>query len=56
MAVVVQEMVRADAAGVLFTCDPVTVNPAYMHISCNAGLGEVCIVAARDVNLPTLRK
>ncbi|CAG0919840.1 unnamed protein product [Notodromas monacha] len=43
MAVVVQEMVRAEAAGVLFTCDPVTGNPAMLHISANLGLGETVV-------------
>ena len=41
MAVVVQEMVDADSAGVLFSRDPVTGNPSQIVITANYGLGEV---------------
>lgn len=41
MAVVIQEMVPCDIAGVLFTCDPLTGNPTLMSITANYGLGEV---------------
>ena len=41
MAVVIQEMVAAEAAGVLFTRDPNTGNPAKIVITANFGLGEV---------------
>ena len=41
MAVVVQEMVDADSAGVLFSRDPVTGNPSKIVITANYGLGEV---------------
>lgn len=41
MAVVVQEMVDADCAGVLFTRDPVTGDPSRIVITANYGLGEV---------------
>ncbi|RZC38860.1 PPDK N, DUF4137, and/or SBF domain containing protein [Asbolus verrucosus] len=41
MAVVVQKMIPADCAGVLFTCHPSTSNPAQIVITANHGLGEV---------------
>ncbi|KAG1682236.1 putative phosphotransferase YvkC [Nymphon striatum] len=40
MGVVVQEMVAADTAGVLFTRDPVNGNPAVISIAANYGIGE----------------
>ncbi|MGO4957710.1 PEP/pyruvate-binding domain-containing protein [Luteococcus sp. Sow4_B9] len=40
LAVVVQEMVPADAAGVLFTTNPLTGRPDEMLISANYGLGD----------------
>lgn len=41
MGVVIQEMVDASAAGVLFTADPLTGNPFQILITANYGLGEV---------------
>jgi pyruvate,water dikinase len=41
MAVVIQEMVAAESAGVLFTRDPISGNPSEMVITANYGLGEV---------------
>jgi phosphoenolpyruvate synthase/pyruvate phosphate dikinase len=41
MAVVIQEMVDAESAGVMFTRDPVTGNPSRIMITANYGLGEV---------------
>ena len=41
MAVVVQRMVDARCAGVLFTCDPASGDPRRMLITANYGLGEV---------------
>lgn len=41
MGVVIQEMVKADQAGVLFTRDPVTGDCATMVINSNYGVGEV---------------
>lgn len=41
MAVVVQRMVPADCAGVLFTSHPSTSSPAKIVITANYGLGEV---------------
>jgi hypothetical protein len=52
MGVVVQLMVPADSAGVLFTCHPVTGDPRQMLITANFGLGEVC--AYLDENLKGL--
>lgn len=46
MAVVVQPMVRADAAGVMFTANPLTASPDEIHIDGTWGLGEA-VVAAR---------
>ncbi|XP_015836216.1 rifampicin phosphotransferase-like isoform X2 [Tribolium castaneum] len=47
MAVVVQKMVQADCAGVLFTCHPSTGNPAHIVITANHGLGE-SVVSGRS--------
>ena len=41
MGVVIQEMVDAEAAGVMFTRDPVTGSPENIVITANFGLGEV---------------
>jgi len=41
MGVVVQQMVDADTAGVLFTCDPINGDPRKILITSNYGLGEV---------------
>jgi len=46
LAVVVQELVPADAAGVLFTADPVTGDPGRMVVDATWGLGE-SLVAGR---------
>ncbi|XP_014681606.1 PREDICTED: putative phosphoenolpyruvate synthase [Priapulus caudatus] len=40
VGVCVQEMVKADAAGVLFTRDPVSGNPGVMSINVSYGIGE----------------
>ncbi len=47
IAVVVQRLVRAEAAGVMFTIDPVSGAPDQIVVSANWGLGES--VAAGDV-------
>jgi len=41
MGVVVQQMVPADSAGVLFTYHPTNGDPRKMLITANFGLGEV---------------
>ncbi len=46
MAVVVQTMINADAAGVMFTASPMGRNPSEIHIDAIWGLGEA-VVAAR---------
>jgi rifampicin phosphotransferase len=43
MAVVIQEMVFADAAGVLFTADPVTSNRRVASVEATLGLGEALV-------------
>jgi pyruvate, water dikinase len=43
MAVVVQKMVRADVAGVLFTCDPVHHRHDRMVVEAVLGLGEAAV-------------
>ncbi|HEX8869926.1 MAG TPA: PEP/pyruvate-binding domain-containing protein, partial [Lentzea sp.] len=43
MAVVVQEMVNAEAAGVLFTADPVTSNRKIARVEAVPGLGEAFV-------------
>ncbi|XP_014672894.1 PREDICTED: putative phosphoenolpyruvate synthase isoform X1 [Priapulus caudatus] len=43
IGVCVQEMVKADAAGVLFTRDPVSGNPGVMTINASYGLGEAVV-------------
>ena len=52
VGVVVQEMVDADAAGVLFSVDPVTGNESNMVINANYGLGMS--VATGSVNPDTV--
>ena len=44
MAVIIQEMVNAEYAGVLFSKDPVTGDPSKIVITANFGLGEVWII------------
>jgi pyruvate, water dikinase len=46
MAVVVQRMVRADVAGVLFTCDPVQGRRDRMVVEAVLGLGEAAVSGA----------
>ena len=43
MAVVIQEMVPAEAAGVIFSRDPFNGDPTKIIITANFGLGEVTI-------------
>jgi pyruvate,water dikinase len=40
LAVVIQEMIESEKAGVLFTVDPVGQNPDHMQINASYGLGE----------------
>ncbi|MDY7102975.1 MAG: rifamycin-inactivating phosphotransferase [Actinomycetota bacterium] len=48
MAVIVQEMVAADAAGVLFTADPATSNRRVTAIEAVVGLGESLVSGAAE--------
>ncbi|OQR73507.1 putative phosphotransferase yvkC-like [Tropilaelaps mercedesae] len=48
IAVVVQEMVNAEAVGVMFTCEPVSSNPLYSAISANLGLSASVVSAAAE--------
>ena len=50
MGVVVQEMVDAEAAGVMFTRDPFTGNPERIVITANYGLGEVSQSVCQSVS------
>ena len=43
MAVVVQQMVVPEAAGVLFTADPVTSNRKIVSVEASFGLGEAVV-------------
>src|SRR5580700_7551352 len=43
MAVVVQQMVFPDAAGILFTADPVTSNQRVAYVEASFGLGEALV-------------
>ncbi|GJQ79831.1 hypothetical protein Trydic_g23295 [Trypoxylus dichotomus] len=56
MAVVVQKMVPADAAGVLFTCHPTSGNSSQMVITSNYGLGESVVSGSSDPDLITLSR
>ncbi|KAF8792169.1 putative phosphotransferase YvkC like protein [Argiope bruennichi] len=48
MAVVVQQMIPCDVAGVLFTCDPLSGNPTKMSITANYGLGESVVSGSEE--------
>ena len=58
MSVVLQEMVRASKAGVIFTADPVTGDPGRVTITANWGLGETVVsgVAEPDTVVVTNTK
>ncbi|KAK2148271.1 hypothetical protein LSH36_506g02049 [Paralvinella palmiformis] len=56
MGVVIQKMVPADVAGVLFTCDPVTGNPACMVINANYGLGESVVSGSTEPDMITINR
>jgi phosphoenolpyruvate synthase/pyruvate phosphate dikinase len=43
MAVVIQEMVNCDSAGVIFTCNPINGDERLITITANYGLGEVSL-------------
>ncbi|MGO1592133.1 MAG: PEP/pyruvate-binding domain-containing protein [Ancrocorticia sp.] len=56
LAVVIQEMVAADTAGVLFTRDPVTGDDSTMLASSSYGLGESVVAALVTPDMFTLSR
>lgn len=56
MAVVIQEMVPASVAGVMFTCDPVKGDPAFITITANYGLGESVVSASAEPDTFLLKR
>jgi pyruvate,water dikinase len=48
MAVVIQEMINCDSAGVLFTCDPLTGDEREIIITANYGIGESVVSAMAE--------
>ena len=55
MAVVVQRMVDADAAGVMFTADPVTSNRKAAAVEAVRGLGEALVSGRVTADVSTVR-
>ena len=55
MAVVVQQMVFPDAAGVLFTADPVTSNRKVAFVEATIGLGEALVSGRVNADVSTVR-
>ncbi|WP_239157145.1 phosphoenolpyruvate synthase [Actinocatenispora thailandica] len=55
MAVVVQRMVAAQAAGVLFTADPITGNRKVISIEATLGLGEALVSGQANADRYTVR-
>ncbi|MEV0155469.1 rifamycin-inactivating phosphotransferase [Micromonospora sp. NPDC050686] len=55
MAVVVQQMVFPDAAGVLFTADPVTGNRKVATVEASFGLGEALVAGLVNPDVFTVR-
>jgi pyruvate,water dikinase len=55
MAVVVQHMVVADAAGVMFTADPVTSNRKVVSVEATFGLGEALVAGRVNPDVYTVR-
>ncbi|XP_066149051.1 rifampicin phosphotransferase-like [Euwallacea fornicatus] len=56
MAVVIQKMVPADVAGVLFTWHPTTSNPSQMVVTSNFGLGESVVSGLSDPDTFILKR
>jgi pyruvate,water dikinase len=56
MAVVVQQMVKASASGVLFTCNPITNDYNEMIINAAFGLGEALVSGQVNTDTITLNK
>jgi rifampicin phosphotransferase len=55
MAVVVQQMVFAEVAGVLFTADPVTSNRRVASVEASIGLGEALVSGRVNADVFTVR-
>ena len=55
MAVVVQQMIAPDAAGVLFTADPVTSNRKVATVEASFGLGEALVSGLVNADLYKVR-
>src|SRR5258707_12141007 len=55
MAVVVQQMVFAQAAGILFTADPVTGNRKVATVEASFGLGEALVSGLGNPDVYTVR-
>lgn len=49
MGVIIQEMAPADAAGVMFSRDPVSGDPSLIVINATRGLGDVSTDVIHDV-------
>ncbi|XP_069169754.1 rifampicin phosphotransferase-like [Procambarus clarkii] len=56
MGVVVQQMVEAEVAGVMFTVDPVTASPAHITLTANYGLGESVVSATAEPDTLVVRR
>ncbi|OQR74770.1 hypothetical protein BIW11_08857, partial [Tropilaelaps mercedesae] len=56
MAVIIQDMVHAESAGVMFTCNPVNGRSDQILITANFGLGESVVAASMDPDSFTLLK
>ncbi len=56
MAVVVQQMVFPDAAGILFTADPVTSNRKVASVEASFGLGEALVSGLVNADLYKVRE
>ncbi|XP_054166948.1 prodigiosin synthesizing transferase PigC-like [Oppia nitens] len=48
MAVVIQEMIACESAGVMFTCDPITGDERVIEVTANYGLGESVVSASAE--------
>ncbi|MDT0349172.1 rifamycin-inactivating phosphotransferase [Pseudonocardia charpentierae] len=55
MAVVVQQMIFPDAAGILFTADPVTGNRRVVSVEAGFGLGEALVSGLVNADVYTVR-
>ena len=56
MAVVVQQMVSSDAAGILFTADPLTSNRKTSTVEASFGLGEALVSGLVNPDVYTVRE